>query len=373
MKQKRIEWIDIFRGLLIYLVVLGHCNNMESLFWIYSFHMSAFFIISGYTIDFEKYDLVDFIKHKFKKLIIPFISINILFWFTHLLISKIGLHTFLFSVPFEAKTLLYFFKYLWTIDFGAATWFLYILFLASIILKFLYDILKRKSSKYIDIKMLIITFISYLLFYMLFYSNKEAAAYNLDLVPMAMFFITSGICLVKYENKINKTFYVILSLIGAIYSIYYGFTVKSLIEWSSRSIPNTLSFFLASFGGFIIIKNLALLINYIFKKNNKKEKLISYAGKNSIDILLYHFVGFKIVYVVFYKIGIITKEQVSSLVPAYTDFWLTLLTSVIATVLSLIIAKGVSMAKKIIIKSIKSIKNNYSKRSFYDKKISKIC
>lgn len=361
MKKKRIEWIDIFRGLLIYLVVLGHCNNVETLFWIYSFHMSAFFIISGYTIDFEKYDLVDFIKHKFKKLIIPFISINILFWLIHLLISKIGFHSFLFSVPFDIKSLSYFFKYLWTIDFAAATWFLYILFLSSIILKFLYDILKRKSSKHIYIKMLITTFIFYLLFYILFYSKKEAAAYNLDLVPMAMFFITSGICLAKYEYKINKYFYVIFSLIGTIYSIYYGFTVKSLIEWSSRSIPNTLCFFIASFGGFIIIKNLALFINYIFKKFNKKEKLISYAGKNSIDILMYHFVGFKIVYVIFYKIGIIAVEQVSSLTPAYTDFWLTLLTSIIATVLSLIIAKGVFMIKELIIKFFKYIKNSVKK------------
>ena len=51
--KKRIEWIDICRGLAIILVIIGHSNletgmafNLKSI--IYSFHMPLFFVLSGY-------------------------------------------------------------------------------------------------------------------------------------------------------------------------------------------------------------------------------------------------------------------------------------------------------------------------------------
>ena len=46
---KRIEWIDIAKGIGIILVVIGHISQIEVLNdIIYSFHMPLFFIISGY-------------------------------------------------------------------------------------------------------------------------------------------------------------------------------------------------------------------------------------------------------------------------------------------------------------------------------------
>ena len=49
MEQKRIIWIDWAKALLIYLMVVGHCQLPDyQHLYIYSFHMPAFFIISGY-------------------------------------------------------------------------------------------------------------------------------------------------------------------------------------------------------------------------------------------------------------------------------------------------------------------------------------
>lgn len=45
----RIAWVDIAKGLGIFLVVLGHTyrkNPVQN--WIYSFHMPLFFILSGW-------------------------------------------------------------------------------------------------------------------------------------------------------------------------------------------------------------------------------------------------------------------------------------------------------------------------------------
>ena len=59
MGKKRVKWADSLKGILILLVVLGHSiqgvygENVDScLLWnvIYSFHMPAFFAISGFFV-----------------------------------------------------------------------------------------------------------------------------------------------------------------------------------------------------------------------------------------------------------------------------------------------------------------------------------
>lgn len=50
---ERIAWIDIYKGLAICLVVIGHATGFFNLY-IYQFHMAAFFFISGYAPQKEK-------------------------------------------------------------------------------------------------------------------------------------------------------------------------------------------------------------------------------------------------------------------------------------------------------------------------------
>ena len=48
-KQDRVEWMDVLKGLAIVLVVLGHisykCPHLKE--FIYSFHMPLFFTLAG--------------------------------------------------------------------------------------------------------------------------------------------------------------------------------------------------------------------------------------------------------------------------------------------------------------------------------------
>lgn len=74
--MKRIEWIDIAKGLGIILVVLGHCKSESSCIhqFIYMFHMPLFFILSGFCShrnadsSWGKY-----VWHKAQRLLIPFL------------------------------------------------------------------------------------------------------------------------------------------------------------------------------------------------------------------------------------------------------------------------------------------------------------
>lgn len=54
-KSNRLEHIDILKGLLIILVVIGHIGGIPTLHkYIYWFHMPCFFMISGYLFQAKK-------------------------------------------------------------------------------------------------------------------------------------------------------------------------------------------------------------------------------------------------------------------------------------------------------------------------------
>lgn len=80
MKKQRILWIDILRGIAMFLVVYGHTSqNAEIKKYIYAFHMPLFFIISGMTNIFEKeMTTKEFMLKKVKTLIIPYFLLNLL-------------------------------------------------------------------------------------------------------------------------------------------------------------------------------------------------------------------------------------------------------------------------------------------------------
>ena len=63
----RIEWIDVCKGLGIFLVVIGHTSiaqiSQTVYNWIYSFHMPMFYMLSGMMLNDSKYsDFRSYIK-----------------------------------------------------------------------------------------------------------------------------------------------------------------------------------------------------------------------------------------------------------------------------------------------------------------------
>lgn len=70
---KRLNWIDVAKGILIILVIMGHTHiNYYSDFIINAFHMAAFFILSGMTFKAD-YKITVFFKKQIKGLLLPYI------------------------------------------------------------------------------------------------------------------------------------------------------------------------------------------------------------------------------------------------------------------------------------------------------------
>jgi fucose 4-O-acetylase-like acetyltransferase len=84
LSENRVEWIDVCKGIGIFLVVLGHVyQDSPTKTWIYSFHMPLFFFLSGYLFDPNKLAYRQFIKRRFLSLVVPYFSfatICYLYW-----------------------------------------------------------------------------------------------------------------------------------------------------------------------------------------------------------------------------------------------------------------------------------------------------
>lgn len=85
-KTGRIEWLDVLRALAMYLVVIGHATEDSTSdsykFYIYSFHMPLFFMISGaaYYLQMrsKSFHLKALVKNKAESLLWPYLTLSIL-------------------------------------------------------------------------------------------------------------------------------------------------------------------------------------------------------------------------------------------------------------------------------------------------------
>ena len=63
-EQSRVGYIDVFRGIGILLMIMGHTNSFGGYFdkFIHAFHVPMFFVVSGYLFRVNSYSLFDIIK-----------------------------------------------------------------------------------------------------------------------------------------------------------------------------------------------------------------------------------------------------------------------------------------------------------------------
>jgi len=74
---KRIEWLDIAKGVAIFLVVLGHSGESPIKGYVYAFHMPLFFMLAGYTAALSytrRKSPLSFIKGRFVSLFVPMVT-----------------------------------------------------------------------------------------------------------------------------------------------------------------------------------------------------------------------------------------------------------------------------------------------------------
>lgn len=279
--DKRIEWIDIAKGIGIILVVIAHTQMPSySMFYgndnvvrllIYSFHMPLFFFLSGMCFKNDGITFKEFLAKKIKTLILPYFTFSVI-WIAFESALSILNHSF--SLNFLLRE---FKSYLLQIR-NHAIWFLTCLFVLELVFFVISKVLKRKLF-------LVVFTILFLLLGVIYRERINAnLVWNIDIIPMAMPFFTLGFLLKPYILKIKGNnlrlflaFIICMIMNQITNAVNCKFFGKHYIGMYENSYCNYILFYLSAFLGIMAIVELSK----VFEKSIIKKPLI-YIGKNSL-------------------------------------------------------------------------------------------
>ncbi len=307
MNDKRIEWLDIAKGIGIFLVVYAHARA-PYFSYIYNFHMPFFFLISGilYKTGGEP---KTYILRKIKTLYIPFVGWNLIF-----IIGKGLIRHGALSFDSILKVVLTLEK---DGEFLGATWFLGSLFVISIIFKILdYNLSESSEKKYILLGIFLIWGII---------GIEITLPYMISRTLICGFFYAVG-----YFGKIFFTEFS-LSKDMLVYAIVSGLSFLMIGHYNSANMgANEYRYKALFFIGAVLASFAVLFISKCLEKLNGRagrclRKAICYIGKNSIDIVIWQFVFFRIVIAVQLLLSNISLKKLWDYYPMYSEkngWWL---------------------------------------------------
>jgi fucose 4-O-acetylase-like acetyltransferase len=286
---KRIEYIDIAKGIGILLVVMGHNDftTVSPLFYkiIYSFHMPLFFFISG-TFFNKELSFASLSKKRFQTLIKPYMVITLFIYFVTISFSKVNIDTATIRL---IKTLYANSHY---IDWGPL-WFLPHLFALNIFSYFFYKttkLIKIKNIEWIMLVVLQVLGISILSIFWPFNINLLGRIFTLYGLPLSIdIILVSGFFFIlgsEVKKSIPDDFFdnpIILFGSGTIFFIMI-LVFPQTIDFDARffeSLPiNTLESIMGIVFILAISKKIALI--------SKLSSVFRYIGNASLIILIFH-------------------------------------------------------------------------------------
>ena len=334
--KKRIEEIDIYKGILILLVVIGHATNRYNTY-IYQFHMAAFFFISGFLSSIEKDGLVKFIYKKFMSLKLPLFTVFILMQIFITILYHSGNYTIFFDDNLRYYGFLFNLKefilndriFLW---FLGAAWFITVLFYIEVLKKITYDLF----NKYKKVSFMI-SVIMFLLGY--FFVLNKINFLNIDLVLIGQFYYSLGFYLSKqkYAKSIVSNSYIcmVIFILSLLIMFFLSKITGITVDYPSRKFGNPLVNIFTAMNGVACIYTLSSIL----KKNNLIKKIFSYLGKNTLSILFFHFMFFKVSFFILYGFRVINISYYKNFLPTEEIYKFTPIIVIISIVCSLLLWK----------------------------------
>lgn len=260
---QRKEYIDILRGIAILLVVMGHCSPMNILNkTLLSFHMPLFFFISGMCLNVNWGG--DFFIKKLRTIGVPQLTLVLLNCIVGIFVDVFVLKRYTLS---EAD---------W---YGAVMpWFLPTLMLMFYLL---YPIIKYcKSNKAIYCVTLLIVLCFCLI------DNNEV--YIIQQVLCALVF---GLLGYLFRNSLDRWTVISSNIKGCGWILLIVVAIiadnKEPVLMYINQYGNKMEFFL--------IATIGVLATFEISSNIKSAPLLSYIGRNSVIVYIFHFSVIKIV------------------------------------------------------------------------------
>lgn len=253
--RNRNYWLDIAKGIAITLMVAGHTPIPSVMsHFIYAFHMPLFFISSGLVSNYEKYSLVDYIKHKSYTLLLPFVCYSTIVCVLMYFIGELDV--------------IHYIKSGWG---GYALWFIPILFMSSVLVRITFLIKRRYVRRFI---MLCFLYIGYSLRH-----YEISLPWSLSVLPYASFLVMLGEELADYKKQIEISSrywdILLLAIITAVISNFWQLDLAwnqiiPVIPLTLGAVTGTLMVFRLS----VQIRNASTMFSSILQKVGRETYVV---------------------------------------------------------------------------------------------------
>lgn len=302
MGKKRVESIDIARGIGILLVIWGHLtiDGQMSRFAIFTFHMPLFFMLSGIFADREN-DLAKGAAKLVRTLLVPYLCV-VAFDFIPLSLTALKQHEFKLSsqLIFTLKCAVGLEK-----TYNQAVWFLFALFIIKAVFLLLGQIKNRvaKDRAVLALSLVSTAFILTRRFMNLSEKCLYLSALGCFVFYAAGYFLRSIILNVEDSVKKHKIHLVLAPIALAAVVLIAQIKEMFIVHTYRYTTRPLLMLIAAACGCYAIIVISALAAN-ISKVDWLKKTLLFY-GKNSIVILMIHYpIARKFYPFIFSKVGL---------------------------------------------------------------------
>lgn len=273
MDNSRIAYLDMMKGIGIFLVVLGHVSSIGVLHhWIYSFHMPLFFFLSGFA--FHLSNKTEFIKRKASRVLIPYFLFSFLSFFYWVFIER-------FFRPADVSPISAFLSMFVANGENSpniALWFLPCLFVTELVFCTVWKC--YKSDIFLGTFLIFSSVIGFLLPNLI----QIRLPWSLDTMFVAIVYYGIGYYLasrhmVLVNNLNKKSLYMIFFLI-----LFFLFSIGCLflngpVDLNKAIYHNYFWFYFAALSGIFF----TLLLSKTFTN-----KVVRYFGENTLLILCIH-------------------------------------------------------------------------------------
>ena len=274
-EKERFLWADVLRGFLILLVILGHVlqhgDFQNNTLWniIYSFHMAAFFTISGF-VNYRSNRSSNIIIKRAKQLLVPFFSWTLLRLIVH--------------GNFNLTNAINMFLYP-----DRSFWFIFVLFFIILAFYFFQSIAQklRINEDY--------TLLGGCILFVLAMVVSEFRFLGFQFISFYFGFYTLGWILHKFDITLNRTLTLITGFMWLILAFFWKMhEVPSPLK-GIQFIPDSLIIYSYRYLTAIMGSIFVIMISKHFINNNKNNSVfnaLSYFGKISLGIYIIHlFIG----------------------------------------------------------------------------------
>lgn len=274
----RQVYLDIAKGIGIILVVWAHaCGPFTK--YIEGFHMPFFFFISGMLYTNQKRTLKEYAMGKMKSLLAPFWWWNFLLYPVFFVLyywRNWSASTALFQLGEIVLTLN-------KVPFLGATWFLPALFFVSVLVHAFSKSIR--NPKHTDIALTVISIA------IAIFGFEVTLPYRISRVLICGMFYVAGYLYQKYlREKITLRKGAAVAIVGMIF--YVIITRNNSSSLSANKYENKLLFVIGALLAIYFILWLSELLSRVDLFGRFNEHL-AYLGRNTIDIVIWHFLAFR--------------------------------------------------------------------------------